>query len=362
MLLFTNKAKDIKMKKLLSIFLLISLSLTIVSCGKDDDGIPEGMQLVRGGDDVGYYMYAPEEWTVSNQGNISAAYASAVDSSSITYTETDMPNVSVAEYFAQSSQNYTPDMSFKLLTSDSGIATTFGNADNATKFEFEFKHSERSFRSLQILTEYKGRFGIFTFTSPKEHMSSKDVVQYDYYKEKIDKVISSFKYVNKSADTDEPQYEVHDGYKLISDKSVSKFNLYVPENFAVEYSSGIVSALMPDGSSINLSRATQTNVRVDDYLNTRLEELKSIVSDVTVIEYENSDGTKSPFNSNDTLGNARSAASQEYTFVYNGIKYHVYQVCAVTAFNGFVFTYTATEENYLKNLETVKEIAKRVEF
>ena len=350
------------MKKILSLLLLLTLIAGLFACGKNDDGVPEGMQLVCGGSDVGYYMYAPEEWTVSNHGSISAAYASKVDNSTITYTETEMPKMSFAEYFNESAKSYTEDMKFKLLTSKDGVATTFGNADEAIMFEFEFEYLKYTHRSLQILAKYKERFGIFTFTSYTTNLSSPDESQYDYYKEKIDTVIAEFKYVEKNGKSEAPSYEIVDGYKLISDSSVAKFNFYVPENYTPSYSSGIVSAYMDDGSSVNISRPKQTNVRIDEYLNNRIEELKSIVFDVTVIPHVNSDGTTENYNLNAELGNAKDAASHEYTYVYNGVKYHVYQVCAVTRNDGFVFTYTATEENYYKHIDTVYEIAKRINF
>lgn len=350
------------MKKILALILLVSTAMGLIACGNKNGDIPEGMQLVRGGNDVGYYMYAPEEWTVSNQGDISVAYASKTDPSSITYTEVEPPKMSVAEYFAESCKSYTAQMKFNLLTGENGSSVKFGNADIATKYEFEYEFSGAQYRSMQILAEYGDRFGIFTFTSFRKNMSSSDVSQYEYYQEKIDKVIQNFKYVTKAANAQEPEYEISNGYKLISDKTVSKFNLYVPENFEVQHSSGSVTAIMADGSSVNMSRATQTNVRVDSYLNRRIDELKNIVSDINVIQYESSDGEKSNINPNDSLGNAKSAASQEYTFVYEGVKYHVYQICAITTFNGFVFTYTATEENYQKNLETVRKIIEKVEF
>lgn len=350
------------MKKILSILLLLSLAIGLVSCNNKNSDIPEGMQLVRGGSDIGYYMYAPEEWTVSNQGNISAVYASGVDSSSVTYTEVDPPKMTVAEYFAESSKSYTADMKFQLLCGAEGNAIKFGNAEKATKFEFNFEYSGRKFGSMQILTEYEGRFGIFTFTSLRENVSSDEQTQYEYYKEKVDSIILNFKYVHKTGEVNEPEYETKDGYKLISDKTVAKFKLYVPEDFKVEYSSGIVSAILPDGSSINMAKATETNVRVDEYLSRRIDELKAIVSNVTVIPHVNSDGTTTNFNTNASLGDAKSAASQEYTFVYNGVTYHVYQICAITTFNGFVFTYTATEENYAKNLGTINKIIQKVEF
>ena len=349
------------MKKILSLLLLVSLSLGLVSCRNKDKDIPEGMQLVRGGSDIGYYMYAPEEWTVSNQGNISAAYASGVDNSSVTYTEVEPPKMSVAEYFAESAKGYSEDMKFQLLTSAEGNAIKFGNADKATKFEFDFEYSGRKFRSMQILAEYQGRFGIFTFTALRENVSSDDTIQYDYYKDKVNDIILNFKYVEKTGNVSEPEYETKDGYKLISDKTVAKFKLYVPESFKVEYSSGIVSAIMPDGSSVNMAKATETNIRVDEYLARRRDELSSIVSDITLIPYVNNDSV-SDYNTDISVGNAKKAAAQEYTFVYNGDTYHVYQICAITTFNGFVFTYTATEENYQKNLEVVKKIIEKVEF
>lgn len=351
------------MKKILSIALLLSLTIGLFSCGNKNGDIPEGMQLVRGGNDIGYYMYAPEEWTVSNQGDISVAYASKSDPSSITYTEIDPPKMSVSEYFSESSKSYTDDMKFKLLTGENGSSIKFGNADIATKFEFEFELSGIQYRSMQILAEYGNRFGIFTFTSFKESKSSSDMSQYEYYGEKIDKVIQNFKYVTKTTEVDEPKYEIKDGYKLVSDKSVSKFKFYVPENFEVKESSGgSVTVLMSDGSSINMARPTQTHMYVDVYLNKRIEDMKSIAKDVTIIKHIEADGKEYDFNTDASLGNAKSAVSQEYTYVYNGITYHVYQICALTTFNGFVFTYTATEENYQKNLDTVMKIIEKVEF
>jgi hypothetical protein len=207
---------------------------------------------------------------------------------------------------------------------------------------------------MQIFVSYGSRFGIFTYNSMLENISSPEVVQYDYYEEKIAKVIECFKFVEKGEpNEDDKVYETDkDGYKLISDKSVAKFSLYVPDEFAPDASSGLVSATAADGSNITLSRATATGVVVSDYWETRKSELSAIAKNVTEIS------TNTP----SSLGNSKQAFSYEYTFVYNNTTYHVYQVLAVTNFNGFVFTYTATEENYSKHIDTVMEIAKKVEF
>ena len=86
------------MKKLGFVAIAIAILTLFASCGGGDD-LPEGMQLVRGGDDVGYYFYAPEEWTVANNGEISAAYASKIDISSVTFAPSSAPMGDIASYF-----------------------------------------------------------------------------------------------------------------------------------------------------------------------------------------------------------------------------------------------------------------------
>lgn len=337
------------MKKILAFVMIIASLASLIACGKND-GVPDGMQLVRGGEDVGYYFYGPEEWTVANLGNISATYASNVDSSSITYVETDMPSGTVQEYFTNSLAEFpTPPT---VLEPQGGETVTFGTAESAVKFVYDHEYSGHKFRTMQIFVKHGERFGIFTYTSFLENKSSADKTQYEYYLEKVDAVIKNFKFTERTNAEAAPEYEVVDGYKLISDKSVAKFSLYVPEDFKVEYSSGISCASLDDGSNITLTRATSTGVSVADYWNNRKSELEAIVGGITLVEEVKST----------SFGNAKNAASYEYTYVYNGTVYHVYQVFAVTTFDGFVFTYTATDENYSKHLDTIMKITEKVEF
>jgi len=76
------------MKKFCLIALIIISIFALASC-KDTGDVPEGMQLVGGGEGKGYYFYAPEEWTVTSLGGIDAAYVSNVNTTSVTFTEID---------------------------------------------------------------------------------------------------------------------------------------------------------------------------------------------------------------------------------------------------------------------------------
>ena len=73
------------MRKIIGIAaLMLTFILALVGCS--DDGVPDGMQLVRGGEEYGYYFYAPKEWTPDSRGDISSVHVSSLDNSSVTVT------------------------------------------------------------------------------------------------------------------------------------------------------------------------------------------------------------------------------------------------------------------------------------
>ena len=154
------------MKKITALLLLISMIFLMLSCGKKSD-IPDGMQLVQGGEKYGYYFYAPEEWTVSNYANIASAYASGVDTTSISYVELTMPKTTIQEYFEESLNEY--PVAPIILSDYSAKAVAFGNAETAIQYVFDHEYSGHKFRTMQIFVTYEGRFGIFTFNSTLEN-------------------------------------------------------------------------------------------------------------------------------------------------------------------------------------------------
>ncbi len=341
------------MKKIILFILLLATVLTVTACGSKDE-LPEGMQLARGGESVGYYFYVPEEWVVGNTGRISAAYASSIDKSSATFVTENMPGVTLAEYFATSMSTFPYEYTLNI----DNQSVTFGNAESATSFVYDYDVGETKYRTLQILSVYGDRLGIFTFTSYRTNRSSDQMSQYDYFREKRQAIIDNFKYceLNKS-DTQSDREVDGDGYVLISDKTVAKFSLWVPESFEIVQSSGIVECRMEDGSTVSLTTAHETGVVVSDYWKNRKAQLEELFGTVTEKKIDTAC----------TLGNSRGAFAYEYTYVYKGTTYHVYQILAIAdtgilTTDGFVFTYTATEENYSNNLDVIKKICDKVTY
>ena len=52
----------------------------------------------------------------------------------------------------------------------------------------------------------------------------------------------------------------------------------------------------------------------------------------------------------------------EYTYVHEGRVHHVYQILALNGSKGFVFTYTALEENYAAHFPEILKVIEKVRF
>ena len=64
-----------------------------------------------------------------------------------------------------------------------------------------------------------------------------------------------------------------------------------------------------------------------------------------------------------SLADTKWALAYEYTYEYEGVKYHVYQVHIVqSATDGYVFTYIAKEENYQTHLAEVEKVLNKIEY
>ena len=168
------------MKRIISALLVLVImicSLGLTSCGKND-GAPDGMQLVMGGDNLGYYFYGPEEWVVANVGNIGCTYASKVDLSSMTFVETEKPEGSVSDYFESEKAKFP----YEISVSANGEDCLFGNATGtAKKYIYTYTYKDISYTCMQIFVENSGRFFIFTYTANNTDYSDDKTYYPEHY-------------------------------------------------------------------------------------------------------------------------------------------------------------------------------------
>ena len=347
---------------LLALTLMISSLFCLSSCGEADDGAPDGMQLVYGGDTLGYYFYGPEEWVVANLGDIACTYASKIDTTSMTFVKSEMPAGTIEDYFAGEAEKFP----FEITVVKNEVCN-FGNGiANATKYVYTYTYKDISYTCMQIFVTNADEFYIFTFTANNAAYSDTQTY-YDFYLEKATEAIEAFKFVEKTPGTEtEPEYvRDADGYILVSDKDLAGFNFYVPDSYKVDYSSTLVSVSNSAGANINMSQATYTGVTNQDYWNARKDNINAFADKVldaetgelvsSLKEIETAKQIK--------LEGTTWALVYEYTYRFEDVDYHVYQVLIVeSSINGYVFTYIASEEHYSEYLEEAKTVLNKIEY
>ena len=354
------------MKRLMSALLaltMIFLAFSLTSC-KNKDGAPDGMQLVQGGEKYGYNFWGPEEWTVANHGKIACTYAANVDLTSITFVETSKPEGTIAEYFESEKTKFP----YTITVSVNGESCSFGNADKlATKYVYTYEYKKVDYTCMQIFVENGGHFYIFTYTANNVERLP-DTTSYEYYLDKVNSVIENFEFITKSNATDEtPNYEKDaDGYVLVSEKILTGFDMYVPADYTVDFSSCLVSVSHIDGSNITMSETTHPATTQDEYWANRREDIELFADK---IKNENGETVssfaeiKEPYKV--TVKNADAAVAYEYSYILEGEEYVVYQILMRKGTLGghvYVFTYTSTPDNYNSHLEEVTTILNKIEF
>ena len=352
-------------------------SLLLFSCGVDTS-IPEGMKVIDGSESDGYIFFAPEEWTKGEKmGEVAYVYVSRTNKTSVSFTEIKKSDVaSLKPDPGVSDEEFFLNGYFDSLKAEFPESTKWGDklgekvllgsgetkADGAVKYTYNYLYEDARYDNnqrmgfVQILATHNGRFYILTYCSPLDDKG--DTTTYDFYLDKFNEIVDNFRFYKGEDKAPEKKEYTKDaaGDVLASDKKLAGFDLYVPESFEVEYSSAIISATHEDGSNITMTKATATGVNIKDYWLLRKKQLELYVSSVTDI------GT------NPTaieISNADNAAVCEYTYVYGGKTFHVYQVYFIGGRfikNGYIFTYTATDDNYSSHIADINRILAKVKF
>lgn len=366
------------MRKFTLLIAIFALSvLTLISCS-DGEEVPEGLEIVTVSKEEGFKLYCPEGWTLINSKldtdrPVFGAKMSAFNNISMTFTEANMPaglaeaadkNASLGAidaYFKASLKEFPEDMEVTVVTSP--VLSNFGNAPEAYKCVYTYKYETYNFACMQYFVRNSADFYIFTYTSYGDVNDEES--DYRVHLEKIELAIKSFEFTEKSGGEGEDlsKYEKDEsGYYLVSDKKIAGFDLYLPEGVSVIVSDAFVTAKMSESAVIYLGKATATGVQINQYWENRKKELDRFADSITEIEVNkiNESGKEKCVTLGDLADNR--VASYEFTYEIGGTVYHVYQVMGVTSFDGYVFTYTATEEEYAKHLDTVKAILAKVKF
>ena len=140
---------------------------------------------------------------------------------------------------------------------------------------------------------------------------------------------------------------IPDGMKIAENEYVT-YTLYIPENWVSDISNGFTSAYANDKSNISVSVFTWGSKykSLEEYCNNYFESLKSTYKEISEPE---------KYADNQFFGEM-NAIKYVYTITLNGVVYKYMQTFSYNAAQLYIFTYTATEENYDKHTDEVKSI------
>ena len=388
------------LKRILSIFaLMLTLITVLCSCG-DDDGLPEGMVLGCDPDKTGYYFYIPEGWTSSNAGEISRAHVSSLDASSVSIAKMNSETVASLSLTGEWDTDKTVLADYTVLdvsTLPCDEPPVFVTVDGksyedcifaskpAIKLTYTFNITDAStekvvsFRTMQILVRHGADVYILTYQSTDAIMRE-DTSYYNYYYTFVEDVVKNFAFAENSPElTKNPEDTDGDGYYLASDRELAGFDLYLPNSFKLDYSSGLIGATVGESAYLTVTKATSTNVSILNYMIDRKAQLSNIFDDFTdmaiTITQASSAGMEQlkerfpdiaeggiKVDASIAFGSVESALCYEYTFSKGDAVYRVYQIYAIYGRSGYVFTYTAEASVYGEYIDAIEDVLERIVF
>ena len=171
-----------KMKKILSILLILTTLLTLASCTRETGEAPVGMKNAAGKAND-FYLYVPEDWIVNTSDTdlMASARASENDSSNITmigYADVEKQYENIESYWEYYVKEIESRVFDKVKDSETGEekssftliseSETFMDENPAKKYEYSGKVAGIDLQYMQIIAKKDNVFYIFTYTSTPE--------------------------------------------------------------------------------------------------------------------------------------------------------------------------------------------------
>ena len=160
---------------------------------------------------------------------------------------------------------------------------------------------------------------------------------------------------------------VPEGFKEISDGAIG-YDLYVPEDWISDISTGITSAYFSNTDPSNISMTSfelNNDVQsIEDYWKFYLPSLRALFPD---LQFDNLPEDADP--DQVTVGipeqlkiDGVPALAYNYTGSMNGTAYKFYQVITFKNATVYIFTYTAETTNYDAHIKDVVDILANIKF
>ena len=346
------------MKSFFKIFLLLLLVASMLtSCGQSqNDGAPEGFILASTPEVDGFTLYVPQGWTPYYTGDICCAYASTLDSSSVSCAAVSSALTPKA-YFEASLPDYQNRFGNFTVSEESESKIADRTAYHVA-FTGDYKEVSYGYRQA-IVDGGDGILFVLTCQAETTKAEGQTLSRYEQHAQSFVDLISHFKVNGAPQKRPEPTYETEapEGMKCASDKRILGCLVFVPQSWTVTVSDGLVSAVAEDGSNIQAMQLF-TQGKLKDYFENLVKDYEKTYDSVTVVSMPN---VEQP----ETIG-GNAGFRLQLTVTHEGQTFTVEQVMLRDAKGlrqgAYLFTFVAKSENAAKHQADWQRILETVEM
>lgn len=190
-----------KYKIIALLFVVVIVCATLISCGKDKNGVPSGMIEVGGELNTEYRLFVPSDWTVDIATGFVSAHAQDGSNVSVQVISTGGVLTSSTDYIIRvDNETYNGLTEYFEKVYLPTIQTTFvdftldeqytqgqklGEEERACKYVYSVTSGGKEFKIMQILAVHGSEIYIFTYTAREPN--------YDKHLEEVnDKILQNF--------------------------------------------------------------------------------------------------------------------------------------------------------------------------
>lgn len=338
------------MKKALLIILSALMLFALASC-KDNGDAPAGMKLASNRSRVDYSLYVPEEWIVDEATDFTRTHSVADVTSVSVYTFTLTEDTDISTWWTG---YYEPSLKAALdsyaviesgakgiIDAKAALSYTITSKVTDSAGEVDYKHK------LTVVKNEMKMYVIWYCSAIGENTN-----YYDANIGTLEEILDAFKFSALEASSELQGYEDKNapaGMKLVSNKDIVLYSLYVPSEWKIAQSDAMTVAYVSEQNKSSVSvmqwNLTEQTKTVDlwwqDY---HKKELQNSFDTFTVLE----EGIESKID-------GRDAKSYVYTVTISGTTYKYYATAVIDQGSLHLITYTSTEALYEETLTVVKD-------
>ena len=345
-----------------AILLVCAAILCLSACRKTESDVPEGYLTATcyGAD---YRLYVPSTWVVNNTYGVSSAYRNSAEQSTVSVhqyeitaeTETALAGKEdrLSAYWENTLLPAIREQALGgevLRVEEDCLPTVFGGL-NAIRRHVTANINGQSMHCLQIVTERKGAFYVFTYLANEAY--------YDLTKTEVENMISQFIFSDEPYEPEDyawqPETDANapEGMKVAYSKDVP-YRFYVPQGWTVDLDRMISSAWDPtDQTNVSvLPYSPSESMGVKEYFGKEIASLAENrgVGDVAVLSETESE-----------IG-GRKCMLYEFTCKIDGTVLRYRQYIVVYKSRIYCVTYTATEQAFANHLDELQTIVENFSF